>query len=273
MLRRLAMSLLVATIAALLSLSPSRAESTLDAVKRAGVIKVCLAQGLPDNYKEPKTGQWQGVMVDLLNELATWMKVKVEIVEVSWDVAVLSLKQNACDLIGASLVYNAPRAMEVNYIRPFGAKGINVVMRKDNAKPLHDPADMNDPSVTLVVEVGTREHEALKRLFPKAKILAVKVNSPLQVVDYVRRGDADAAALPTITVKWWLQVPENAEWGKMGFPGKDFGNAPNGWAVRYGDPDWKDFLDNYVGNVIATNRAVDLYNDYMQRTNPYLPTK
>jgi ABC-type amino acid transport substrate-binding protein len=162
--------------------------------------------------------------------------------------------------------------MEIDYVHPFGAKGINVVMRKDNTKPLHDPADMNDSSVTIAVEVGTREHEALKRLFPKAHILAVKVTSPVQVVDYVKRGDADAAALPTITVKWWLQVPENAAWGKMGFPGHDFGNAPNGWAVRYGDPDWKDFIDAYVDNVTATHRAADLYDEYMRRTNPYLPS-
>ena len=75
--------------------------------------------------------------------------------------------------------------------------------------------------------------------------------------------------LPAITVKWWLQVPENAEWGKEGFPGQDFGNAPNGWAVRYGDPDWKDFLDAFSGWVAANNVSVNLYADYMARTNPF----
>ncbi len=59
--------------------------------------------------------------------------------------------------------------------------------------------------------------------------------------------------LPIININWWLQIPENAEWGKMAFPGQDFGNAPVGWAVRYGDQEWKDFLDMYSGWVAAND--------------------
>jgi ABC-type amino acid transport substrate-binding protein len=105
-------------------------ESALAKVKKDGVLKVCFAQGTPDNYKDPKTGEWVGVMVDLVNELASWMKVKVEKVEVQWDVAVLSLKRGDCDLFGASLIYNAPRAMEINYVRPFWAKGMDAAIPK-----------------------------------------------------------------------------------------------------------------------------------------------
>src|SRR5262245_38461925 len=81
----------------------SAQQSTLDKVKNAGVLKVCLAQGSPDQYRDPKTNEWMGVMVDLLKDLADWMKVKVETVEVQWNVAVLALKRGDCDLFGGSL--------------------------------------------------------------------------------------------------------------------------------------------------------------------------
>jgi ABC-type amino acid transport substrate-binding protein len=260
-------------LAALVAASAAKAESTLDKVKQAGVIKVCFANGLPDNYKDPKTGQWTGVMVDLARMLGDWAKLKIEPVEVGWDVAVLSLKQGACDLFGSSIVYNAPRALEVAFVRPFGAKGINVVVAKDGKKKFVHPSDLNSSDVTLIAELGTREQETAQRLFPKAKMLAVKVPTNIQIVDQVKRGDADAAVLPAITVKWFLQVPENAAWAKEGFPGEDFGNAPNGWAVRYGDPDWKDFLDSFSGWVAANNISTDLYEDYMKRTNPFARPK
>jgi ABC-type amino acid transport substrate-binding protein len=247
----------------------SAQQSTLDKVKNAGVLKVCLAQGSPDQYKDPKTGEWVGVMVDLLKELSTWMKVKLEPVEVQWNVAVLALKRGDCDLFGGSLIYNAPRAMEINYIRPFWAKGMNAVIRKDNPKGLKDPDGLNSDKVTLAAIVGSREHETARRLFPNAKILALQANADVQIIESVRRGDADAALLPTITIKWWLQVAENSAWAAMGFEGKDFGNAPNGWAIRYGDPDWKDFLDAFSGWVAANNVAVALYDDYLKRTNPF----
>jgi len=244
--------------------------SVLDKIKKDGVVKVCFADGQPDNYKDPKTGQWTGVMVDLVNDMAKWVKVRVEPVEVGWDVAVLSLKQGSCDLFGSSLIYNAPRAMEIDYIRPFGAKGINVIIAKNNTKTLKTPSDLNSENITLVANLGSREQETAERLFPKAKMLATKAPSSIQIVEQVKRGDADAAVLPAITVKWWLQVPENAAWGKEGFPGQDFGNAPNGWAVRYGDRDWKDFLDAYSGYVAANNISIKLYDEYMQRTNPFI---
>jgi ABC-type amino acid transport substrate-binding protein len=266
-------SLVAVAAAAGAASSPAHAESVLDKVKQEGKIKVCFAQGMPDNFKDPRTGEWTGVMVDLVHMLADWMKVEVEPVEVGWDVAVLSLKQGTCDLFGSSIVYNAPRAMEIDYIRPFGAKGINVVIPKENPKGFKAPGDLNSEDVTLVAELGTREQETAQRLYPKAKILAVKVQSSIQIVDHVKRGDADAAVLPAITVKWWLQVPENAAWGAMGFPGQDFGNAPNGWAVRYGDHDWKDFLDAFSGWVAANNVSLNLYEDYMSRTNPFARTQ
>jgi polar amino acid transport system substrate-binding protein len=246
------------------------AQSTLDKIKRDGVLKVCTPQIVPDLYKDPKSGEWTGVMADLLNALAAWMKVKVQPVEVGgFDGALLTLKQGNCDLIGSSMVYNAPRAMEVNFIRPFGTKGINAVMQKANPKGLKAPSDLNTSDITIVTSLGSREQETATRLFPKAKLLAVKVPAAIQIVEHVKRGDAHVAVLPTITVRWWLQVPENASWGVMAFPDQDFGNAPNGWAIRYGDSDWKDFLDNYSGYVAANNIATKLYEDYMERSNPY----
>jgi ABC-type amino acid transport substrate-binding protein len=264
----LALALALA-LASTLSIA-AQAESTLDKVKRDGVLKVCTPQIVPDLYKDPKTGEWLGVMADLLTGLTSWMKVKMQPVEVGgFDTAVLTLKRGNCDLIGSSMVYNAPRAMEVNFIRPFGAKGINAVMLKGNPKGLKTPADLNDAGVTIVTSLGSREHEFATRSFPKAKLLAVKVPAAIQIVEHVKRGDATVAILPTITVKWWLQVPDNASWGDIAFPNEDFGNAPNGWAVRYGDPDWKDFLDNYSGYVAANNIAAKLYEEYMERADPF----
>jgi ABC-type amino acid transport substrate-binding protein len=264
---------MVGIVAALIGLvattCAAKADSALDRIKKDGVLKVCYSQILPEVYKDPKTGEWTGVFVDLVNELGKWMKVKVQPIEVGWDVAVLSLKQGTCDIFASSLIYNAPRAMEINYVRPFLSKGINVVIQKANPKNLKNPLDLNNPAVTVVAQLGSREQETVQRLYPKAKILAVRANSQLEIIEQVKRGDADAAAMPAITIKWWLQIPENAAWGAEGFPGQDFGNAPASWGVRYADRDLKDFLDSYVGWVIANKVAVNLYDEYMTRTNPF----
>jgi len=267
------MKFLISVCLALLTLLPVTAtaqqESALDKIKKSGVIKACVAQIAPESFKDAKTGEWHGVTIDLLTELANWMKVKFEIVEVKWDIAVLSLKRGDCDIFGGSFVFNAPRAMEVNYIAPFYKKGVNFVISKTAKQEFAAPKDFNDPRATIAVVAGTGDHETARRMFPKAKILALNVNSNIQIIESVRRGDADAAYMSTFTVRWWLAIPENAAWAKIGFPDQDLFSAPNGWAVRYGDPDWKSFLDSFSHWAVASGTVQRLYDSYFERTNPF----
>jgi ABC-type amino acid transport substrate-binding protein len=98
----------------------------------------------------------------------------------------------------------------------------------------------------------------------------LQIQSDVETLPPTERGDADVTILPIININWWLQIPENAAWGKMAFPGEDFGNSPVGWAVRYGDQDWKDFLDQYVRYVAANGLVKQTYEEYMARTNPFV---
>lgn len=254
----------------LASTASAQSGSTLEKVKSAGTVKVCVAQISPEAYKDAKTGQWSGVFVDLTNELAAWMKWKVELVEVQWPTVVPSLKRGDCDMYGGSLVYNAPRAAEIAFIRPQWAKGVNAIVKKEDAGKFKQVADLNDPAITIAVVAGTSENEVARRSFPKAKILALQVNSNIQIMESVRRGDATAALLPKITLDWWLAVPENNSWGQMAFPGTEFAASPNGWAVRYGDPDWARFLDMFSTWATASGTIQQLYDKYVVATNPFL---
>lgn len=240
-------------------------ESALTKIKKEGVMKVCYAQVTPDSYKDPKTGQWTGVFVDIVNELANWMKVKVEPVEVQWSTVVLALNRGDCDLFGASLLYNAPRAMEIAYITPFSAKGINALIKKEKLGQLKSPDDLNNEKMTLAVVAGSRDYEVAQRIFPKAKLLALQVPTDLLAFESVRRGDADVALANGITIRWWSHVEGN-QWAVAAFD-KDFSTQPNGWAIRYGDPTWKTFLDSYAAWVLSNNMAVNLYEKYLARTS------
>jgi polar amino acid transport system substrate-binding protein len=258
----LALGLLFPTLA----VTPSRAQpsdSVLAKVKASGILRVCYAQTTPDAYKDARTGEWSGVFVDITNELATWMKVKVEPVEVTFATVILALNRGDCDLFGASLLYNAPRAMEVNYIVPFAAKGMNAVIPAGNPKKFAKPDDFNQDGVTLAAVAGSRDYEVAKRMFPKAKLLALQPQTDVQLFETVRRGDADAAFANGITIRWWLKAPGH-DWAAVAF-GDDFSTQPNGWAIRYGDPAWKDFLDSFARFALANNRAKDLYESYLSR--------
>jgi len=252
-----------------IALPAAAEESLLQKMKQSGVIKACIAQTNPESFKDAKTGEWKGINVDLMNELATWAKAKVEWVEVKWDTVILSLNRKDCDMFGGSLQYNAPRALEVSYIVPFWKKGSKLVARKDAKRKFADPKEFDDPSVTIAAVAGTSDAELVKRQFPKAKLLALNVNSSIQVMDSVRRGDVDAAFVSSAAVRWWLDIPENAAWATDAFPGPDLFPATVGWAIRYGDPDWKSFLDAFSEWAAANGKVQALYDDYFAKTNPF----
>ena len=48
------------------SIDGARADATLDKIKKEGVLKVCVPPVIPDLYKDARTGEWSGVMADLL---------------------------------------------------------------------------------------------------------------------------------------------------------------------------------------------------------------
>jgi ABC-type amino acid transport substrate-binding protein len=268
---RLGVAAAILTTFALVELAiPAAAEeSALQKMKSTGVIKACIAQTNPESFKDAKTGEWKGVNVDLLDGLADWVKVKVDWVEVTWATAVLSLTRNDCDMFGGSLQFNAPRALDVSYIVPFWKKGSNFVVRKDATRKFANPEALDDAGVTIAVVAGSADYELAKAKFPKANLKALNVNSSIQVMDSVRRGDVDGAFVSTAAVYAWLRVPENAAWAEEAFPEQELFPAPVGWAVRYGDPDWKSFLDSYSRWTAANGKVKALYDKYYAGANPY----
>jgi ABC-type amino acid transport substrate-binding protein len=57
-----------------IALPAAAEESLLQKMKQSGMIKACIAQTNPESFKDAKTGEWKGINVDLMNELATWAR-------------------------------------------------------------------------------------------------------------------------------------------------------------------------------------------------------
>src|SRR5690606_10870017 len=134
----------------------------------------------------------------------------------------------------------------------------NGVVTKENAERFKSVSDLNSADVTIAVLAGSRDYEVAQRDFPEAKLLSLQTTTDIAAFESVRRGDADFALANGITIRWWTGVEGN-EWAAPAFDG-DFSTQPNGWAIRYGDPDWKNFLDSFADWVLANNMAGNLYD-------------
>jgi ABC-type amino acid transport substrate-binding protein len=231
-----------------------RDDSVLAKCRKEGVLRVGYAQTGPWFYKDAKSGDLNGVYKDVVETLAKEIQVKVEWKEVTFANATVALRKGDFDLFGSSLTYLVPRALAVDFVGPYYAKGSLLLCHKDNADRFKTAADLNKPDVTFSVTAGASEEPRIPTLFPaKPKIITTTGQVSLgaepvraKKADVWISGDSDVILL----------AKRNESWAHVIDPANPIDRRPNTLAVRYGDPEWKSFLDFY-GRFLSVNGEVE----------------
>ena len=238
-----------------------REDSSLAKVRKDGVIRVGYSQTGPWFYKDAKTSELGGIYKDAVERLAKEMEVKIEWKEVTFQNSTVGLRRNDYDLYGSSLTYTTPRALVVDYVGPLWAKGSLLMVHKDNAGKFKKLADFNDPKVTFSVVAGGSEEPRIPLLFPKAKLITtagqvVLAAEPIRAkkADVWMSGDSDVL----------LFAKRNA-WASVFDPGSPIDKRPNTWAVRYGDTEWKHFLDMWAQFMVINGEMDRLFKLHMEK--------
>lgn len=238
-----------------------REASSLAKVRKEGVMRVGYSQTGPWFYKDAKTGELGGIYKDAVDRLAKEMEVKVDYKETTFQNSTVALRRNDYDLYGSSLTYTLPRALVVDYIGPLWSKGSLLMVHKDNAGRFKTLADFNDPKVTFSVVAGGSEEPRIPILFPKAKLITtagqvVLGAEPVRAkkADVWMSGDSDVL----------LFVKRN-DWAHVFAPNEPIDKRPNTWAVRYGDQEWKHFLDFWSQFMVVNGEMERLFKLHMEK--------
>ncbi|MDM0002745.1 transporter substrate-binding domain-containing protein [Variovorax sp. J22P240] len=238
-----------------------RPESTLAKVLKSGVLRVGYAQTGPFFYKNAKTGELGGIYFDAATELAKQMGVKVEFKEVTFQNATVALRRDDYDVFGSALTYTMARAMAVDYIGPIYEVGSLLLVHKDNSGRFKKLEDFNDPSVTFSVVSGGSEEPRIPVLFPKAKLITTTGQAELGA-EPVRAKKSDVWMSSQVAVQL---MAKRVNWAMAFEPNRPIDRRPSSWAVRYGDYEWKNFLDFWAGFLRTNGETERLMKVHMER--------
>lgn len=216
-------------------------ESTLERIKKSGVLRVAVIVGQePYFHKDLASGQWSGACIDMANDIASKLSAKVETLESTWGNQILDLQGGKVDL--AFAVNPTPeRSLVIDFSTPILVHSFTVITKKGFARP-QSWAELNKPEVKIAVDIGSTHETIARRYCPKANILGFKNRDEAILAVATGRADCNVslAVLAVSTLK------KNPNLGELAIP-RPVLTLPTNMGIRAeADRRYKDFLSAWA---------------------------
>ena len=217
------------------------ADNTLDRIRSTKVLRIAVLPGeLPYFNKDLATGTWSGFSIEMANDIAKLLDVKLEYTESTYGNSILDLQANKVDL-GFALNPTPQRALVVDFTNlvfphPFGA----MLKKGLDAKTW---ADINKPEVRIAVDVGSANEAVARRFAPNATIKSMKSRDEVMLEMASGRADCVVNAL----VLGLTAIAKNPSLGTYKILQSPSVTVASGCAVRReADKRWRDFLSVWI---------------------------
>lgn len=264
--KRLSLLALAATLLLTGCPAPKQASDAYDAAKARGELIVAMDAGYVPFEVLEADGSFSGFDVDLINEVAKDMGVKVKIKNVAWNGIIGELNTGKADLIISGMSITDERKQAVAFSEPYFDVGQVVVKRKGDER-IKSAKDLEAEGLTIAVQEGTTGEFAVRKKFPKAKLL--------------RFPKADQACLAVVQEKADAVVFDHpflmsyvAKQGKDTLEGvwEPFTEEPIGAAFRKTSPKLVEAFDKTLARLKSDGTYAALVEKYFPKPAAETPT-
>jgi len=216
-------------------------DNTLERVRSAKVMRIAVLPGeLPYFNKDLASGTWSGMCIDMANDIAKLLDVKLEYTESTYGNSILDLQSNKID-VGFALNPTPQRALVVDFCgavfnHPFGA----MLKKGLEAKSW---ADINKPEVKIAVDAGSANEAVARRFAPNATIKSLRSRDEVMLEMSSGRVDCVVNAL----VLGLTAIAKNPNLGTYKILQSPSVAIASSMAVRREtDKAWRDFLATWI---------------------------
>lgn len=228
--------------------------SALDTIIKNKTLRLCTDPGYEPFELRDKNNNIIGFDIDLAAEMAEAMGVNLEIVPVAYDGIIPALVTDKCDLIMAGMTLNQERNLQVNFPQPYMLIGQTILLNKSLEGVVTSWEDLNDEKYTIAGRLGVTGSFVAQERMPKAtlKLFEAENEAVLEVVN----GSADAFVYDyPLCASYKADYPDS-----LVFLSEPFTYEPLGIAIKRGDVDFLNWIDNFLRQVKGDGRYDELYN-------------
>jgi polar amino acid transport system substrate-binding protein len=236
--------------------------STLETIVKNKQLRVGFESGYMPFEMTNTNGKYMGFDVDMAKALAKSMGVKYVPVNTAWDGIIPGLVTDKYDIIISGLTCNQERNLAINFSDSYIIVGQTILLNKKHKDTVKSYKDLNDPKYVIVSRLGTTGEQAAQRMIPRAtyKSFEAEAEAAMEVI----QGNADALIydLPFCQV---MQAQHGN--GKTIFLNTPFTYEPLAMGIKKGDPDFLNFLNNFLRQYKYDGRYERSYNKWFKSSD------
>lgn len=205
--KNIAAKLMVCIMAFALLILPGLAEAGhLEDIAARGTIRIgTTGDYIPMSYRNPQTGEYEGIDAELSQIIADSLGVKIEYVPTSWPTLTADTLAGKFDiaLCGISRNFARAKVMAMSDAYGEGVFGKTILCRKADAGKFQNLADIDKPSVRVMINPGGTNEKFAHANLKKAQLIVHQENAdiPRQIAE----GKADIMITETVEAARYVE--------------------------------------------------------------------
>ena len=231
--------------------------SKLVSVRQNGVVRVCQNPAYyAISFRNPKSGELEGIDVDLSKEFAKELNVKLQIVETNFGTFIADLQADKCDIGMFAVAATLKRGQAVEFSDPYLQSGVYGVVKNDSKVQKWE--DVDQPGDRVTTTLGTFMDDVMKGYLKKATYQTV--TPPADGLSDVAAGKADVYITDYPTS---IRLKKEFDWARLLAPAEPLAVTPYAYVVAPGDQVWLNYINLFVRTIHNDGRlkkAADKYN-------------
>ena len=227
--------------------------SALEEILKRGELRVGMEAGYQPFEMQDEKGNIVGFDVDIAYEMGKAIfgkggEKKVKLINTAWEGIIPALMTHKFDIIMSGMTVLQSRNLKINFCNPVYYIGQCLLIHKKNVNKYKSYKDLNKKGVIITSKLGVTGAFTAEKLMPKATLRLFKTEAEpaLQVAN----GLADAFIYDEPQVRVFAAMYKKDTVGLF----TPLTYEPLAWAIRKGDPDFLNWLNNFLAQIRGDGR-------------------
>jgi polar amino acid transport system substrate-binding protein len=215
--------------------------SALDRVIESRQLRVGMSGNQPPMNVKSRTGAFIGLEVDLANQIADLMGVKLTMVPTPFPELLEKLDSGEVDMVMSNMSITPDRAVNVTFVGPYILSGKSILTKSANLALIKNSTELNNADITVVSLANSTSQQFVEKSLKSVK--SVTTQNYEDAIQMVKDDEADAMVADMIICI--LAVKQNPMSGLTTLK-TTLTTEPIGIAVSSADTQFSNLVQNYL---------------------------